>query len=195
MHLAVHIPGAERIESLRSYIERRLHSGVGPHAGRVRGVSVRLSELSGVERGIVLTACRVEAQVGLLPSTIVVEALESNPYRAVDTAVERLSVALAQEVRPRQRARRERSGRVLSIERSLSAAASVRAARRMSKAAPQGPSPARESSLSVAGVAPRFERARAGVTGLQPSDGAKGGRVVDRTLSWPPSASGWLRGT
>jgi hypothetical protein len=147
MHLEVHIPGAERVEWLRSYIERRLHSGVARYAGRVGAVSVRLSELCGDETGIVLTACRVEAEVGPLPSTIVVEALEPNPYRAVDTAIERLSVALAQELRPRERARREDSpsGRAVSIDRSVTAAPSVRAARRRSKAEPQGASRARES--------------------------------------------------
>jgi ribosome-associated translation inhibitor RaiA len=120
MLIKVRIPGAERVESLRSYIERRLHSSVGLHADRVRAVSVRLSEFCGQERGTILTACRVEADVGFLPSAIVAQALEPNPYRAVEKAIERLRVALDQEVRPRQRARLEESAseRVVSMART-----------------------------------------------------------------------------
>jgi hypothetical protein len=69
----------------------------------------------------------------------------------VDTAIERLSVALAQELWPRERARREDSpsGRAVSIDRSETAAPSVRAARRRSEAAPQAASGARESWQSA----------------------------------------------
>ena len=53
MHVEIHIPGAERIESLRSHIERRLRSRIGRHGDQVRRVGVRLSELFGHERGTV----------------------------------------------------------------------------------------------------------------------------------------------
>jgi ribosome-associated translation inhibitor RaiA len=101
MHVEVQIPGAERIESLRSHIQRRLHSSIGQHADRVRRVSVRLSEFCGPARGSIWTSCRIEAGDESLPKAIVAEAFEDNPYRAFDKAIDRLSHSLDRElVRP-----------------------------------------------------------------------------------------------
>jgi ribosome-associated translation inhibitor RaiA len=94
MHVEVHIPAAERIESLRSHIQRRLHSGIGQHADRVRRVSVQLSEFWGPARGSTWTSCRIEADDESLPKGIVAEAYEENPYRAFDKAIDRLSHSL-----------------------------------------------------------------------------------------------------
>jgi ribosome-associated translation inhibitor RaiA len=109
MNVEVHIPGAERIESLRSHIQRRLHSRIGEHADRVRRVSVRLSEFCGPARGMVWTSCRVEVDDKSLPKALVAEALEENPYRAVDNAIERLSRSLVQEARRSDRTTRDDS--------------------------------------------------------------------------------------
>ncbi len=104
MHVEVHIPGAERIESLRSHIQRRLHSSIGQHADRVRRVSVRLSEFWGPARNSTWTSCRIEADDESLPKAIVAEAYEENPYRAFDKAIDRLSHSLDRElVRPDRR--------------------------------------------------------------------------------------------
>jgi ribosome-associated translation inhibitor RaiA len=122
MQIEVLIPGAERIESLRSHIQRRLHSSIGQHADRVGRVSVRLSEFCGPERGSVWTSCRVEVVSESRPKAIVAEALEPNPYRAVDNAIERLRLLLREEARPPARPTPEVSGfaKIVSIaERSL----------------------------------------------------------------------------
>jgi ribosome-associated translation inhibitor RaiA len=96
--MEIEIPGDERIESLRSYIRRQLRSRVGPYAHRIPFVSVRLSEYCGAARGVVLTKCRLEADVRGPGETAVGEALEANPYRAVDSATDALCVALAREL-------------------------------------------------------------------------------------------------
>jgi len=98
MHVEVQIPGAEQIESLRSHIQRRLHSSIGQHADRVRRVSVRLSEFCGPARGSIWTSCRIEAGDESLPKAIVAEAFEENPYRAFDKAIDRLSHSLDREL-------------------------------------------------------------------------------------------------
>jgi ribosome-associated translation inhibitor RaiA len=98
MHVEVQIPGAERIESLRSHIRRRLHSSIGQHADWVRSVSVRLSEFCGPARGSIWTSCRIEAGDESLPKAIVAEAFEENPYRAFDKAIDRLSHSLDREL-------------------------------------------------------------------------------------------------
>jgi hypothetical protein len=100
MLVEVHIPGADRIESLRSYIQRLIHSGIGEHADRVRGVSVRLSEFWGPTPGSVWTSCRIEVDDASLPSALVAAALEPNPYRAADSAIERLRLLLREARRP-----------------------------------------------------------------------------------------------
>jgi ribosome-associated translation inhibitor RaiA len=121
MHIEVHIPGAERIESLRSYIQDRLHSSIGHHADRVGRVSVRLSEFCGPARGIVWTSCRVEVDGESLPKAIVAEALERNPYRAADKAIGRLTLLLREESRRAARTGPEDSGfaAVESIRQSV----------------------------------------------------------------------------
>jgi ribosome-associated translation inhibitor RaiA len=48
---------------------------------------------------MIMTSCRVEVEVASLPGTVVAEAYEPNPYRAVDNAIERLSLSLHGEVR------------------------------------------------------------------------------------------------
>lgn len=100
MHVEVHIPGAERIDALRAHIQRQLLLAAGVDTARVRRASVRITELCGHGRGSVLTSCRIEADVESFPCTIVAEALEPNPHRAVDKAVERLSSALRRDFRP-----------------------------------------------------------------------------------------------
>lgn len=100
MHVDIHIPGAERIDALRLYIQRRLSSALGPDTDHARRASVRISEFSGPTRGMIMTSCRVEVEVASLPGSVVAEAYESNPYRAVDNAIERLSLSLHGGVRP-----------------------------------------------------------------------------------------------
>jgi ribosome-associated translation inhibitor RaiA len=100
MHVEVHIPGAERIDALRAHIQGQLLLAAGVDTARVRRASVRITEFCGPERGTVLTSCRIEADVESFPCTIVAEALEPNPHRAVDKAVERLSSSLRRDFRP-----------------------------------------------------------------------------------------------
>ena len=102
MHVEIHIPGDERIDALRLYIQRRLSSALGPDTDGARRASVRISEFSGPTRGMSMTSCRVEVGVASLPGTVVAEAYEPNPYRAVDNAIERLSLSLHEEVRRKQ---------------------------------------------------------------------------------------------
>lgn len=94
MRMEIEIPGADRIDALRSYIRRQLVSKVAPHGHRLQRVCVRLSEYCGTTAGAVLTKCRLEADISPSGETVVHEALEPNPYRAVDKATEALSVSL-----------------------------------------------------------------------------------------------------
>jgi ribosome-associated translation inhibitor RaiA len=93
----IEIPGADRIDSLRCYIRQQLAAKFAPHAHRLRRVSVRLSEYCGTTRGMVLTKCRLEADINPSGKTVVHEALEPNPYRAVDKATDALSGSLGRE--------------------------------------------------------------------------------------------------
>ena len=102
MQVDVLIPGADRIESLGAHVRRRLLSRVGEAAGRVRRTTVRFDERCGHARGVVLTACRVEADVASLAEPIVSEALAPNPYRSADEAIERLGAVLDGAVRHRE---------------------------------------------------------------------------------------------
>ena len=97
MLMEIEIPGADRIDSLRAYIRKQLSSRVAPHAHRPRRVSVQLSEYCGATRGSVLTKCRLEADISPSGKTVVHEALEPNPYLAVDKATEALGVCLESE--------------------------------------------------------------------------------------------------
>jgi hypothetical protein len=98
MHIDVHIPGADLLESIRSHVVSRVRSGVGALSSRVHRVSVRLSEFCGAGRGAVLTACRIEAMVEPMPNAIVADVVAPNPYRAVNEAVETFIHMLRTEV-------------------------------------------------------------------------------------------------
>lgn len=102
MQVDVLIPGADRIESLGAHVRRRLLSRVGQAAGRVRRATVRFHERCGHARGVILTACRMEADVASLAEPIVFEALASNPYLAADEAIERLGAVLDRAVLHRE---------------------------------------------------------------------------------------------
>jgi hypothetical protein len=63
---------------------------------------VRLTEFSGPGKGTVLTSCRIEADVESFPYTLVAEALDPNPHRAVEQAVEHLISSLGRDSRPEE---------------------------------------------------------------------------------------------
>jgi hypothetical protein len=94
MKMDIHIPGADRIESLRLYIRHQVDTELGRHAERLSGVTVLLSEYWGPEKGVVVTKCRIEADLGTLGSKLAREAMDSNPYRAVDRATEAIRLSL-----------------------------------------------------------------------------------------------------
>ena len=115
MDVQIHIRGTDVVEALRNYVERRLHFSLGRFTGRLGRVTVKIADING-PRGGVDKSCRISAE--LLPGRklVLLEAVDTNLYVAVDHATERIGRAFSREL---ERDRESRSTRE-SVRTALS---------------------------------------------------------------------------
>ena len=82
-------------DAILAHVRRRLHEGLAHYAPRLRGVTVRVSDVNG-PRGGVDKRCHLEVTADAV-GTVVVEEVDADLYRAVDRAAARLRRQLARE--------------------------------------------------------------------------------------------------
>jgi len=97
MNLVIRGVDLEPTDAIRNHIERRLSFALSRFSGRLRDVEVRLRDENG-PRGGVDKVCRVKATLHGL-STLVVEAVGSDLYAAIDSAADRAGRALGRALR------------------------------------------------------------------------------------------------
>lgn len=113
MRLHIRARNIELTEALKHYVKRRLHFALGRFGGRIRQVTIRLSDVNG-PRGGRDKSCHVE--VRLIPGArIIVGDTESDLYAAINSAIERSVRAVS-----RQLARERELGTSRSVRRALS---------------------------------------------------------------------------
>jgi ribosomal subunit interface protein len=89
--------------ALREHVSRRLAFALSRFSGRIKDVEVRLRDENGPKGGVD-KVCRIKATCHGLP-TLVVEAVGSDLYGAIDVAADRAGRALGRALR-RQTSRR-----------------------------------------------------------------------------------------
>ena len=115
MQTQIQARGFPLTESLRRHAERRLDFAIGSMQGRLRSVSVRLSDENG-PRGGHDKLCLIHVSVpGAAP--VVIEDVESDLYVAIDRAADRLGRALARRLQRQHRERRA-NGRAYHVQSS-----------------------------------------------------------------------------
>ncbi len=103
MHLDIQSQGFDLTDAIRDYAERRLAFGLGRSAQHVSNVAVLLADING-PRGGNDKRCRI--RVRLAPSLeVVVEDTQSDLYRAIDRAAERMGRTVARSLGRQRRAR------------------------------------------------------------------------------------------
>src|SRR5688500_17154216 len=88
MELSVRGLNFDLTDAILGHVRRRLHEGLSHYAPRLRGVTVRVSDVNG-PRGGVDKRCHLEVAADDL-GTVLVEDVDADLYRAVDRAVARL---------------------------------------------------------------------------------------------------------
>lgn len=105
MQLDIQARGFTLTEALRQHSERRLRFALGPASGRLRSVSMRLSDVNGPRGGMdkrcVLRACATGAPA------VVISHVETDIYAAIDRAADRLARTLTRRLQRNLRDRRE----------------------------------------------------------------------------------------
>lgn len=88
MKMRVTARGVELTTELREYVTRRVHFGLGRFAGKIRSLSVQLTDINGA-RGGIDKCCDIRVDAGLSQAVIVRERQETI-HAAVACAVERV---------------------------------------------------------------------------------------------------------
>lgn len=114
MQLDIQARGFTLTEALRQHCERRLRFALGAAGGRLRGVSVRLSDVNG-PRGGVDKRCILRATATGMPPVVIAHD-EADVYVAVDRAADRLARSLTRKLQKGLRDRREASSPILRNE-------------------------------------------------------------------------------
>ena len=96
MKLRLVARGIELTADLKDYVKRRIHFALGRFAGRIKSVSVRLTDLNG-PRGGVDKSCDIQVDVGLRQEVMVCERHE-NIHAAVAFAVARADRAVQRQL-------------------------------------------------------------------------------------------------
>lgn len=100
-------------DSLRTAVEseaRRFHA---EFAERPQALSVRLFDVNGIRHGID-KGCLVSARVGSCRSTVVASSIDSDLYRAITAAFNRLTRGTRQSLNRNRRLRRSVPGRTVA---------------------------------------------------------------------------------
>lgn len=106
MNVEIRSQGFNMSEALERYVERRLGFALRKFPRDIGRVTVRLSDLNG-PRGGADKRCRITASV--LPSpAVTLQAVEADPYAAIDRAAARLERALARSMGRTRESRRRR---------------------------------------------------------------------------------------
>ncbi len=96
MKLRLVARGVELTADLNDYVRRRLHFALGRFSGKIRSVSVRLTDVNG-PRGGIDKCCDIRVNVGLRQEVIVRER-QNNIHAAVAFAVERADRAVQRQL-------------------------------------------------------------------------------------------------
>ncbi|MEW5977820.1 MAG: HPF/RaiA family ribosome-associated protein [Acidobacteriota bacterium] len=97
MRLNIRMRNLEPTESLRRHIERRLQFALAPFNGRIRQVTVRVSDLNG-PRGGCDKSCHVAIRLASGDGTILVTDTQDDVYSAISGAMERAGRAVARQL-------------------------------------------------------------------------------------------------
>jgi ribosomal subunit interface protein len=97
MNLEIRGIDLEPTDAIRNHIERRLSFALSRFSDHLKGVEVRLRDENGPKGGID-KVCRVKATLRGRP-TLVVEAVGTDLYAAIDTAADRAGRALGRTLR------------------------------------------------------------------------------------------------
>lgn len=119
MHLDIHSQGFELTDALREYTGRRLAFVLGRSASHVSRVAVLLADING-PRGGVDKRCRIHVRL-TPPLEVVVEDTQSDLYRAIDRAAERVGRTVARSLSRLRRARHlDRARRDAALQPAVS---------------------------------------------------------------------------
>lgn len=105
MQLDIQARGFTLTDALRQHCERRLRFALGPTSGRLRGVSMRLSDVNG-PRGGVDKRCVIRASSAGAPPVVIAHT-ETDIYVAIDRAADRLARSLTRRLQRSMRDRRD----------------------------------------------------------------------------------------
>jgi putative sigma-54 modulation protein len=87
MRVEIHTSSFSLTESLRTYIERRLHFAFGWADHHLQRVTLRLTDINGPKGGLD-KSCRLH--IGIAGSNpVVIEEIQADAYVAIDRAIER----------------------------------------------------------------------------------------------------------
>ncbi|HET7212838.1 MAG TPA: ribosome-associated translation inhibitor RaiA [Terriglobia bacterium] len=106
MNLEIRSQGFNMSEALERYAERRLGFALRKFAKEIGRVTVRLSDLNG-PRGGADKRCQITASLPPSPA-VTLQAVEADPYAAIDRAAARLERALARSMGRTRESRRRR---------------------------------------------------------------------------------------
>lgn len=101
MNLELHFRNSDFAEALETYLERRLQFVLGPFAGQVGLVTVRLTDSDG-RRGKTQKQCQITAEMTASGELVATES-NADLYVALDRAVRRLVRQLRREVDRKRR--------------------------------------------------------------------------------------------
>jgi putative sigma-54 modulation protein len=88
--------GIELSAELRDYVTRRIHFGLGRFVGRIKSLTVRLTDING-PRGGIDKSCHIRVDAGLSQRVIVRERQETI-HAAVALAMERVERAVERQL-------------------------------------------------------------------------------------------------
>ncbi len=88
--------GIELSAELRDYVTRRVHFGLGRFAGRIKSLSVRLTDING-PRGGIDKCCDIRVHAGL-SQKVVVRERQATIHAAVAVAMERVERAVKRQL-------------------------------------------------------------------------------------------------
>lgn len=106
MNVEIRSQGFNMSEALERYAERRLGFALRKFAKEIGRVTVRLSDLNG-PRGGADKRCQITASLPPSPA-VTLQAVEADPYAAIDRAAARLERALARSMGRTRESRRRR---------------------------------------------------------------------------------------
>lgn len=106
MNCDVRMDQVDLVNALRAYVQRRVRFKLRPHGGHVRALKVRLTEQDGTS-GNGTKLCLLTAK--LAPSgEVTITETNTDLYKAVSRAIERLKTALQRKIERQRGARRRR---------------------------------------------------------------------------------------